>query len=260
MRPKMEPRRAGGKGRAFCSCGGRPLWHPPAMRFAFPLLALGLAMGTAYACTTPASGTGGAGAGGAPPPLNLTGGSDPTGALCATCLRHECAAERAACTADCYAIQACLDTVCFNLSVIGSTDEGTCQVHCQALHPEGLMAHLAYVDCAYAQPQVIDAGTDDAGPIDAGSVTCIPPCLGYPYDYDLCVAAENAGGCKAALEACEASSDCKAYFACASTCTTYADCEACAAGTAGDAGESLYEAYQLCLDQVCFAQGWLPHF
>ena len=113
---------------------------------------------------------------------------------------------------------------------------------------------------AYAQPQPVDAGSDDAGPIDAGFISCIPPCLGYPYDYDLCVAAQNAGGCKPALDACDASSDCKAYQACAGACTTLAGCEACGAGSAGDAGVTLYEAYQLCLDRACFAEGWLPHF
>jgi hypothetical protein len=230
------------------------------MRLARPLFALAFGLGAAvFACVSTLPSGAGGGVGGLPPAWSATGGSAPTGEACASCLDHECAAEKAACGADCYAIQACLDSVCFNLSAIASADEGLCQRYCQGLHSTGVPAHLAYVNCAYTQPQTVDGGTGDAGPIDGGTITCLPPCLGYPYDYDLCVAAESAGPCKPALEACDASSECKAYEACAGACTSLAVCQACAVA-GGDAGEALYESYQLCLDRSCLAQGWLPHF
>src|ERR1700679_2076017 len=88
------------------------LWHPPPMRLDRPLFALAFGLGAAvFACvSTLPSGSGG-GAVGLPPAWSATGGSAPTGEACASCLDHECAAEKAACGADCYAIHACLDSV-----------------------------------------------------------------------------------------------------------------------------------------------------
>ncbi len=228
------------------------------MRAVRRCLAFALALtGIAVACTSPSSqGAGGsdAGAGGA---LGA-GGASPAVAACASCLDTQCAAEKAGCDADCYAIQACLDAICFNLSATGASDEGSCQVRCQALHPYGIAAHLAYVNCVYDQPDIV--GPSCSASIDAGACTCIPPCAFYGYDYDACVAAQNAGACADARAACTSSSDCTAYQKCAGACTTLAACEACAATAGGAAGEQLYEAYQLCLDTGCFAQGWLPHY
>ncbi len=130
--------------------------------------------------------------------------------------------------------------MCWNLSALAAPDEGACQLHCQSLHPAGKQLHLAWVDCA-------------------SSGGCQPPCAGYPYDYDQCVAAQNAGPCQPARDACTASNtDCQLYQACAAACTTFPDCALCAEGPGPAAGEALYEAYQLCLDTACFAQGWLP--
>jgi hypothetical protein len=250
------------QGRAFLSLAGPALWHPPSMRFALPCVALGCGLAlalacVAFSCTNPG---GAGGAGGSTGTGGGLGGGDaasPAVAACATCLDSACAPEKNACgaTSDCVAIQACIDAVCFNLSATASADEGPCQVRCQALHPDGIAQHLAYVNCAQG---TTDAGT--AAPVpDGGVSTCVPPCVGYPYDYDWCVAEQNAGGCQPALAACQASTGCTAYRACAGGCTTLAACEACAASPGGAAGETLYEAYQLCLDTTCLAQGWLPH-
>jgi hypothetical protein len=178
----------------------------------------------------------------------IDGGGDAALAACAACLDGKCSMEKAACDAECWALQACIDAVCFNLSATSSPDEGACQVYCQGLHSAGKASHLAYVDCAASETPGPDAG-----------VTCRPPCIGAPDDYDRCVAAATAGSCKAQADACAASSDCQAYEACANACTTLADCQACAQGASG-AGEPLFEALQLCLAHGCFAEEWLPHF
>jgi hypothetical protein len=190
-----------------------------------------------------------------------TGGSDPTVAQCAKCLDQKCATEKANCDADCYAIQGCIDAICFHLSELGSTDEGTCQVYCQSLHPNGKLTHIAYVTCAQDEPMPMDMDGGSMGP----PATCVPPCAFYDYDYKQCVAEQSGvpqsnGGCKEAVDACNASSDCKTYVACASTCPNFMACQMCGSGPSGSAGEQLYEAEQRCLDTQCFAQGWLPHF
>lgn len=182
------------------------------------------------------TGSGGAGSGGASSATSGTGGQK--FATCDACLAGTCKAELAACDDACHAIQACLDAVCAHLSSTMSPDEGACQVHCQMLHPSGKAAHLGVVNCAQMPG-------------------CQPPCKGYSFDYDVCAKAENAGACKPALDACNASNDCISYQACASTCTTLTACLACATVPGGDAGEKLYEASQLCVEKKCIADGWL---
>jgi hypothetical protein len=155
--------------------------------------------------------------------------------------------EKAACDAECYAVQACIDAICFNLSATNSPDEGACQVYCQGLHPTGKANHLAYVDCVHDETP-----SPEAGP------SCLPPCQGAPRDYEECVAQATAASCKA--DACATSSDCQTYETCASACATFADCQACAQGASGAAGEQAFERLQLCLAQRCLAEEWLPHF
>jgi len=164
-----------------------------------------------------------------------------TSLACAACLSSLCSAELAACDSDCIALQACIDTICFNLSATGSVDEGACQVHCQGLHPASKQKHLDVVNCAQ-------------------SGTAQPPCAGYSYDYDQCKMREDAGNCAAKLTACEMSSDCLAYKACASTCKTLTDCLACGSTTSGMAGQMLYADYYTCVETTCIAEGWLPNF
>jgi hypothetical protein len=210
------------------------------------------ALSTAVGCTSKKTGGSGGSVTSTASSASSSGagtGGDPTVAECETCLDMKCSIEKAACDADCYAIQGCIDAVCFNLSATGSADEGACQVYCQGQHPAGKANHLAYVNCAAYEPSTPDAG-----------VSCSPPCAGAPYDYEQCVADSSAGSCKAASDACAASSDCTAYQACASACTTFSACEACASSASGMAGEQLFEALQLCLAHHCLAEEWLPHF
>jgi hypothetical protein len=178
-----------------------------------------------------------------------SGGDAGSVAACASCLDGRCSAEKMACDAECYGIQACIDAVCFNLSATGSPDEGACQAYCQGLHPAGKANHLAYVDCAANETPGPDAGT-----------TCLPPCAGAPYDYEQCAAGATAGSCKPDADACTASSDCQAYKTCASACTTFNDCQTCAMGASGGAGEQLFETLQLCIAHACLAEEWVPHF
>jgi hypothetical protein len=197
-------------------------------------LAAAAALGAAAGCPSGAGGS--AGAGGATSTVAGSGGGEL--ALCQSCFDGACKAQKAACNADCYGLQACLDAVCFNLSIIGAAaEEGQCQVFCQSLHAVGKQPQLDYVNCVQ--------GT-----------SCDPPCAGPPDDYDRCAAAQIAGPCKAAGAACDASSDCRTYRACASACTTYSDCHACVLAT--PAGEATFEAYQLCIDQACLATYWSP--
>jgi hypothetical protein len=187
------------------------------------------------------SGSGGAtgGAGGAASGTTSGVGGD-YGSTCSACLAGHCTAEEAACDSECVAVQACLDAVCANLSATGASDEGSCQVHCQSLHPTGKATQLAVVDCA-----------------QTGS--CVPPCADYSFDWDQCVAWSAKHACKAALDACNASSACTTYQACAATCTTLAGCLACAGASDGAAGEKLDEAYWQCTETECLAEGWLPN-
>jgi hypothetical protein len=187
------------------------------------------------------TGTGGSGGSGGQSGSGGQGGGEFKG-TCDQCLASRCADEIAACDGDCVGIQACLDAVCVNLSQTQSPDEGTCQVHCQSLHSASKAKHLAVVNC------VIGSG-------------CQPPCAGYSYDWDQCVAAQSKGACKSALDACNANSDCTAYQACAATCTTYKDCLACSTATSGATmGEQLYEAYWQCVETTCLPDGWLQSF
>ena len=245
----MEPRRAAGKGGAAGRPEdtlpfGRTLWHPRAMSSVRSCFALALAVSlcaAAAGCGSNAGSGAGGGTTGTTSSMTSSGtGGDPTVGQCESCLDTKCSAEKTACGPDCYAIQACLDAVCAHLSQTGSSTEGDCQVYCQTLHPNGKAPHLAYVNCV-------------------SGAACEPPCAGAPYDYDQCVAAQTAGACKAASDACNASSDCTMYKACAATCATFADCQKCGTGTSGAAGEKLYEAYTLCFDQSCLATYWLPN-
>jgi hypothetical protein len=131
--------------------------------------------------------------------------------------------------------------VCAHLSSTGSSDEGACQVQCQQLHFGAKQAHLAVVNCAQQAAQ------------------CMPPCAGYSYDWDQCVAKETTGTCKPQLDACNASTDCQTYQGCASSCTTNAECQACASTPAGKAGRDLLEAYWQCVETTCLVEGWLPN-
>jgi hypothetical protein len=160
---------------------------------------------------------------------------DPT--TCMGCLSQQCGAQLAACDAECLNIQACLDAYCENLSATGSPDEVDCQVYCQSQHPTGKQAHVALVSCIQA-------------------TTCQPPCSGYSIDYRECVSAQNTSTCAGALASCD--KGCTDYEACTGGCTTWAACQACAAGASG-ASEKLYEAYQRCLEETCIAEAWLPH-
>jgi hypothetical protein len=164
-------------------------------------------------------------------------GGDPTVAQCGACLDMQCSMEKAACNADCVAVQACIDAVCSHLSMIGSADEGACQVYCQTLHPAGKDAHLALANCV--------------------QTTACAGCAAPPYDYEQCAAAQTAGCCKGAADACASSSDCTSYQACLSSCASASDCEKCGMGS-GAAGLMLYQALQTCIEQTCIAEYWLP--
>ena len=199
----------------------------------FRLAAAGLGVLIAAWCAAPGcnpSDSASAGSGG-------TGAGGQTYLGCDTCFSKVCAAEETGCDDECYAIQACLDAVCANLSQTMSTEEGECQVHCQDLHPTGKAAHIAFIDCARAG-------------------TCQPPCLGYPSDYDQCVSAQNTGPCGQALDACSVSADCQSYQDCIGMCTSLSDCLGC--GDDSPVGEQIYEALQLCIEIRCLPEGWLP--
>jgi hypothetical protein len=161
-------------------------------------------------------------------------------ATCQGCLDQSCAAELAACDADCTSIQACLDAHCVELSALASPDEAACQVYCQGLYPNGKDKHVALVSCVQAS-------------------ACQPPCNGYSIDYDECVATQNtSNACQGAYAPCSAASGpCPSYKACVSTCSTWAECQSCAA--ANPTGAMLYETYQSCVESTCLVLGWLPH-
>ena len=180
---------------------------------------------------------GGGGSGGAGTTSTGTGSS---WGACDSCVDMACAAEEAACDAECLAVQGCIETVCANLSAIGAmADEGKCQVKCQGDHPDGKQPHLALVNCATA-------------------VACSPPCTFYPQDYDACRSFMTKGACSAAYLACKDSSDCQTYKDCVTTCQTVADCIACDDTAPGLAGRKVLEAYELCVAGECTAAAWLP--
>jgi hypothetical protein len=221
----------------------RRLYAALSLAFAFALHAAA-GCGDEAPLTTGSTGTGGAGTGGmgaSSSTTSSTGVGGDSSIACAMCLDKKCAAEEAACDMECHALQACIDSVCFNLSANGFMDEGACYVHCQDLHMSAKAAHLAVVNCANAGP-------------------CNPPCAGAPYDFDQCEMRTQSGSCKSDYAACIDSPDCLAYKACVSTCTTLNDCLGCASGASGSAGEALYEAYQFCVSQSCIAEEWVPHF
>jgi hypothetical protein len=167
-------------------------------------------------------------------------GSSMTTSVCDMCLDTTCAAEEAACDGECLAVQACLETVCFNLSVIGaSAEEGQCQTKCQGDHPDGTDNHKAVVNCAIA-------------------AKCSPPCTFYPQDYDACKSFMAKGPCQTANQACKDSNDCQTYKDCVTTCTTNKECIACDDTASGLAGRKILEAYELCVAGECLAQAWLP--
>ncbi len=166
-------------------------------------------------------------------------GMSATWSECDTCLATTCAAEEAACNSECLAVQACIETVCPNLSATGSPEEGQCQKKCQGEYPDGSVSHLALVNC------VIDAA-------------CSPPCTFFPQDNDLCRAFMTKGACKDANQACKDSLDCQNYKDCVSTCKTLAECISCDNTPAGLAGRKVLEAYELCVAGECMAEAWLP--
>jgi hypothetical protein len=252
----------GGKGwRSAKLPGERRTWHPRGMSSrearGRSLDGVGVVLALALALVGPAAcGSGGAsGAGGASTSSTGASPSDAgaddaaTLAACEACVATECQAESAACTADCFGIQACIDAICFNLSATSAPTEGDCQVYCQSLHSAGRAAHLAWVECATTQ-----------APSPDGGGSCLPPCHGAPSDYDTCAAAATAGTCASAAAACSASKDCTSYVSCAAACTSATECLACAQSSTGAAGEPYYEALQLCVAQECLALEWLPHY
>ena len=166
-------------------------------------------------------------------------GTGVTWSACDECAETTCGAEEAACDAECLAVQACLETVCFNLSMIGAmAEEGQCQVKCQGDHPDGKASHLALVNCA-------------------ADAQCSPPCTFYPQDYEACKAFMNKGACQSANQACKDSNDCQTYRDCVSTCKTLKECIACDDTPSGLAGRKLLESYELCVAGECAAEAWL---
>lgn len=155
------------------------------------------------------------------------------------CGETTCSAEESACDAECLAVQACLETVCFNLSTIGAlAEEGQCQVKCQADHPDGKDNHLALVNCA-------------------ADAKCSPPCTFFPQDYDACKAFMNKGACKDENQACKDSNGCQTYKDCVTTCTTLKECIACDDTPSGFDGRKLLESYELCVAGECAIEAWL---
>lgn len=196
----------------------------------------------------PDGGEGGAGGGGsttAAVTATAASSSASTGtsmatSVCDECVDTACGAQEAACDGECLGIQACLETVCFNLSMIGAmAEEGQCQAKCQGEHPDGKASHIAVVNCA----------------IDA---KCSPPCTFYPQDYDDCRSFMTKGPCQAANQACKDSNDCQTYKDCVGTCMTLKECIACDDTPSGLAGRKLLESYELCVAGECTAQAWLP--
>lgn len=192
--------------------------------------------------TSSTSSTSGTGGGGSASSASSTTAS--TGTVlpgdCNICLDTTCATEETACDGECRAVQACLETVCANLSAIGNMeDEGTCQVKCQGEHPDGKTLHLDLVNCAAA-------------------AMCTPPCTYYPQDYESCRSFMDKGTCKDDNQACKDSSECQTYKDCVTTCKTLAACIACDDTPSGIAGRKVLEAYELCVAGECTAPAWLP--
>lgn len=193
----------------------------------------------------PDASVGAGGAGGGAATASASASSTSTGmngswSACDQCADTTCSAEQAACDGECVAIQACLETVCFNLSTIGAmAEEGQCQVKCQADHPDGKDNHLALVNCAAASK-------------------CSPPCTFYPQDYDACKSYMTKGACQSLSQACKGSNDCQTYKDCVSTCTTLKECIACDDAPSGLAGRKLLESFENCVAAECTTEAWLP--
>jgi hypothetical protein len=189
---------------------------------------------------------------------------------CTGCLADACSTQLAACfQQDCFALQACLDAYCVNLSTIASPEEVLCQAWCQSQHAGAKLLHEALVACVQTKASV-----------------CQPPCSGYPIDYRHCTRLQedpSKGSCRDTAAACAADCNCRAYGNCISGCTTaamcqatdptcpaatastsgcatWADCQACVQKYPGDAGGAAkFEAHQGCLERACLLQGWIPH-
>lgn len=167
-------------------------------------------------------------------------GTSQSWGVCDSCMEMTCGAELAACDGECLAVQACIETVCANLSAIGAAaEEGQCQVKCQGDHPDGKQLHITLVNCAE-------------------SALCSPPCTFYPQDYEACRSFMTKGACSAANQACKDSSECQTYKDCVTTCKTVAECIACDDSAPGLAGRKILEAYELCVAGECTAPAWLP--
>jgi hypothetical protein len=188
-------------------------------------------------------GTGNGGSGGeggfTPPEPGPAVTGDPWGA-CDGCLDTECATAIEACDAECVAVEACIETVCRNLGLVGSAEEeGACFVQCQNAHPTGKDPHLDVVNCAYAG-------------------TCVPPCIIYPTDYEDCRELMSTGTCSDLVMECQASSDCQNFTQCTNTCATVQECLACDDSDALFNGRLIYESLEHCIATECIAESWLP--
>jgi hypothetical protein len=178
-------------------------------------------------------GTGGMGTGGMG-----TGGIGPQQSLgaCDDCMDAACSTELAACAGDCVSIEACLETVCRNIT--DATQEGLCQVYCQGQFAAGKQAHLDVVNCTITN-----------APACTG-------CLGYDTDYPACREAMLASECKAASDACEQSVDCKAYRDCTGSCSGKDDCVACSGTASAYMGRELLQAVEFCIAKECINESW----
>lgn len=184
--------------------------------------------------------TGGTGATGGSGGTGGTGGSTLDPEACFQCLDEACTTEKTACSSECIAIEACIETLCTHLSSIGSGEEGACQVQCQQAHLSGKSQHLALVNCAI------------------GAWPSCEKCSSYPYDYEKCVEKAVGSACKTQYDACNASADCEQYRQCVAGCSTLAACNACDDTPEGQNGGALYVDYQLCIAQDCIEESWLP--
>ncbi|MDI1450872.1 hypothetical protein [Polyangium sp. 6x1] len=158
---------------------------------------------------------------------------------CDECLEGTCGQVEKACGPDCRNIEACIETLCANLSASGSPDEGACFVYCQDRFPSGKDQHIAVVNCAQ-------------------DVKCSPPCTFYPQDYDLCRTFMNNGDCTGYQKACDADTRCSAYRDCVKFCGTIAACTACDDTPDALEGRKLLEAYEQCVAGECMTESWIP--
>lgn len=158
---------------------------------------------------------------------------------CDSCLDMDCQAEIESCDAECVAVEACIETFCRNLGLIGSPDEGPCFQQCQNAHPSGKNPHLDLVNCS-----------------NAGA--CIPPCVPYPQDYEDCRAEMASTVCSDLQMQCEASADCQSFGTCVATCSSVNECLGCDDSLFD--GRLIYEAFEHCVAEECIAESWLPDF